>query len=112
MIRRDFIKYFLGTLSTFCLTGNFSLEKDEEYYYDDEICLGKYKSHTIQYDLDMPKNFYLGESIYCRYVTFPKEYTLKICYSNFDVILLCYNIKLEDIPLIISKKTKRFSVKK
>lgn len=105
MILRDFIKYFLGTLSTFCLTGNFSLEKDEEYYYDDEICLGKYKSHTIGYDLDMPKNFYLGDSIYCRY-KFPREFKLKIIYSLFTVCLTGFNINLKDILEILSKKPK------
>lgn len=104
MIRRDFIKYCFGTLSAFCLTGNL-VTKD--YYYDKEdlnICLGEYLSHTIEYDLDKPKNFYLGESIYCRYITFPKEFKLKIIYSLFTIHLTSFNINLNDILEILSKK--------
>lgn len=113
MIRRDFIKYCFGALSTFCLTGNFGLEKDDEDYYYNETCLGKYRSHTISYNLDVEKYYYLGnyDTYLFRYLEFPIEYILTIYYSNFDIILLSYNIKLEDIPLIISKKPKDLVLK-
>jgi len=100
MQRRDFIKYSLGCLATLCLTGNF----EEDVYYDD-ICLGKYKSHTISYSYDKPEYYYLGDLSSCvRYVTFPKEFILTIKYSYTDVKFTGFNINLKDIPEIISKK--------
>lgn len=114
MFRRDFIKYVLGSLSVFYLTGNFN-DDGIDYYYDREdlnICLGEYVSHEIQYNLDEPENFYLGDSIYCRYVSFPREFKLKITYSLFTMNLIGFNINLDDIQEILLKKPKDLVTKK